>query len=307
MSRRGRLLFLAMSVIWGIPYLLIKVAVRELSAPQLVFARTAPAAILLIPIAWRRGYLAPLRKHWKAVLVYTAVEVAGPWFLLSTAEKRLTSSVSGLLIATVPLLGAVLVLIVGHGDDKLDGRRVLGLLIGLAGVAALVGVDVGGSDLRAVAEVALTALGYSIGPLIISRRFSEMPGLGLIAASFALTALAYAPLAMRGLPHHVSGEVIASVAVLTLVCTSLAFLLFFALIVEVGPARATVITFINPAVAVVLGVILLGESLTLGIAVGFPLILAGSFLATRRSRVPAVVPGASLGSLPGDDAAVAAP
>jgi drug/metabolite transporter (DMT)-like permease len=221
------------------------------------------------------------------VLAFSAIEVAGPWFLLSSAEKRLSSSVSGLLIATVPLIGAGLVMLVGQGDDKLDRRRFLGLLIGLAGVAALVGVDVHGADLLAVGEVTLTALGYAIGPLIISRRFAGMPGLGLIAASVALTAIGYAPLAARGLPHHLSAEVIGSVVVLTLVCTSLAFVLFFSLIVEVGPARATVITFINPAVAVTLGVVLLGESLTLGIALGFPLILAGSFLATRRSRIPA--------------------
>jgi drug/metabolite transporter (DMT)-like permease len=283
MSRRGQLLFLAMSVIWGIPYLLIKVAVRELSAPQLVFARTAPAALLLIPIAWRRGFLGPLWRHWRAVLAYSAIELAGPWFLLSSAEKRLSSSVSGLLIATVPLIGACLAVAVGT-DDRLDRRRLAGLLIGLAGVAALVGVDLHGTDLVAVGEATLTAVGYAIGPMIISRRFSDMPGLGLVAASLALTAVGYAPVALATFPHHVSGEALASVAVLTVVCTAFAFLLFFALIVEVGPARATVITFVNPAIAVTLGVVLLGEPFTLGIAVGFPLILAGSILATGASR-----------------------
>jgi drug/metabolite transporter (DMT)-like permease len=283
MSRRGLLLFLAMSVIWGIPYLLIKVAVRELSAPQLVFARTAPAALLLIPIAWRRGLLGPLWRHWRAVLAYSAIELAGPWFFLSTAEKRLSSSVSGLLIATVPLIGAGLAVAVGT-EDRLDRRRLAGLLIGLAGVAALVGVDLHGTDLLAVGEATLTAVGYAIGPMIISRRFSDMPALGLVAASLGLTALGYAPVALATFPHHVSGEAIASVAVLTVVCTALAFLLFFALIVEVGPARATVITFVNPAIAVTLGVVLLGEPFTVGIAVGFPLILAGSILATGASR-----------------------
>jgi drug/metabolite transporter (DMT)-like permease len=298
MSRRGLLLFLAMSVIWGIPYLLIKVAVRELSAPQLVFARTAPAALLLLPIAWRRGYLGPLWRHWRAVLAYSAIELAGPWFLLSSAEKRLSSSVSGLLIATVPLIGACLAVAVGT-EDRLDRRRLAGLLIGLAGVAALVGVDLHGTDLVAVGEATLTAVGYAIGPMIISRRFSDMPGLGLVAASLALTAVGYAPIALVTFPHHVSGEVLASVAVLTVVCTALAFLLFFTLIVEVGPARATVITFVNPAIAVTLGVVLLGEPFTLGIAVGFPLILAGSILATGASRQrPAAVP---------PDAAVIAP
>ena len=292
MSRRGQLLFLLMCVIWGIPYLLIKVAVRELSAPTLVFARTAPAALLLLPVARRRRYLRPLLAQWRVVLLYTAIEVAGPWFLLSSAEKRLSSSVSALLIAAVPLIGAGLALAVGH-EERLDARRLGGLLLGLAGVGVLVGIDLHGTNLVAVGEAALTAVGYATGPLIISRRFSDMPGLGLVAASFGLTAVAYAPLALTNLPEHVSGEVMASVGVLTLVCTTVAFLVFFALIVEVGPARATVITFVNPAVAVALGVILLGEPLSLGIAVGFPMILAGSFLATRqpRRRLAASAPG----------------
>jgi len=281
-----------MCVIWGIPYLLIKVAVRELSAPDLVFARTAPAALLLVPLAWRRGYLRPLLARWRWVLAYTAIEVAGPWYFLSTAEKHLSSSVSGLLIATVPLIGvgSAFALTVGRpgagssrSEDRLDARRILGLVLGLGGVAVLVGIDVHGSNLVPVGEVVLTALGYAVGPMIISRRFADLPGLGLVAASFGLTALGYAPFALSHLPQHVSGEVVSSVAVLTLVCTTVAFLLFFALIVEVGPARATVITFVNPAVAVALGVVLLGEPLTLGLAVGFPMILLGSVLATGAS------------------------
>ena len=190
----------------------------------------------------------------------------------------------------VPLIGAGLVLVVGHGDDRMDRRRLLGLLIGIAGVAALVGVDLRGNDLLAVGEVALTALGYAAGPLIISRRFANLPGLGLIAASFALTALGYAPFALSHPVGHLTVEVVAAVATLSLVCTAVAFLLFFALIVEVGPARATVITYVNPAVAVALGVILLGEPFTAGIALGFPLILAGSYLATgARAALAAVV------------------
>ena len=283
MSRRGQMLFVLMGVIWGIPYLLIKVAVRDLSAPTLVFARTAPAALLLLPVALRRNQLRPLLAHWRPVVAYSLIEVAGPWLLLSSAEKRLSSSVAGLLIATVPLIGAILGLAVGL-QDRLDRRRVLGLLTGLVGVAALVGVDLRGSSLIAVAEVALTAVGYAVGPMIISRWFADMPGLGLVAVSLGLTAAIYAPLAAVRVPHHVSGQVLAAVVVLTLLCTACAFLLFFALIVEVGPARATVITFINPAVAVSLGAIVLGEPLTLGIAIGFPLILAGSFLATGRAR-----------------------
>jgi drug/metabolite transporter (DMT)-like permease len=283
MSRRGWALFWAVSLIWGLPYLLIKVAVRELSAPTLVFARTAPAALLLLPLAVRGGSLRPLVARWKWVILYTLVEVAGPWLLLSSAEERLSSSLSGLLIATVPLIGAVLAWGIGH-EDRLDRFRLLGLMVGFGGVAMLVGVDVHGSNLIAVAEVAAVAVGYSCGPLIIIRQFADLPGLPLIATSFTLTALGYAPYALTHMPSHVSGEVALSVAGLALLCTATAFLLFFALIVEVGPARATVITYVNPVVAVLLGVTVLGESFTVGMAISFPLIFLGLYLATGRTR-----------------------
>lgn len=282
MSRRGKVLFALMGVIWGIPYLLIKVAIRDLAVPTLVFARTAPAAILLVPIAWRQGLLRPLVLRWRAVVAYTAIEVAVPWFLLPTAEKQLSSSVSGLLIATVPLIGAVLAVAL-KSTERLDGRRLAGLLLGLAGVGVLVGIDLHGTDVISVVEVLLTAVGYAIGPVIISRRFADLPGLGLVAVSFALVALGYAPVAMTHLPQQLPAEVLAAVAVLSLVCTTLAFLLFFELIIEVGPQRATVVTYINPVVAVALGVVLLGEPLTLGLAIGAPMILAGSVVATRSS------------------------
>ena len=288
MSRRGWLLFIAMSVIWGTPYLLIRVAVRELSPATLVFARTLPAAILLIPLAAHRGHLRPLLRYWRWIVLYTAVELALPWLFLSEAEQRLTSSTAGLLIATVPLIAVVLYRVVSPTTERITRRRFLGLIIGFAGVAALVGIDLRGTDLVAVAEIAVPAVGYSIGPLIISRRLSGLPSLGVVSASVALTAIVYAPVALTHLPRHVSFEVVAAVAGLAFVCTALAFLVFFALIAEVGPARSTVITYLNPAVAVLLGVVLLGESFTVGIAVGFPLILVGSVLATG-SPTPAVV------------------
>ena len=175
MSKRGWLLFSAMAVIWGIPYLLIKVSLRDLTPGTLVFARTGIAAILLLPLAAKRGMLRPLLAKWRILLVYTVVEIAGPWFFLSTAEQRLSSSVSGLLVASVPLIGAVAAIIVGGGghDDRPDARRILGLLVGLAGVAVLVGVDVGGSDIWAVVAIAITAIGYATGPMIISRKLAR--------------------------------------------------------------------------------------------------------------------------------------
>lgn len=282
MSRKGWLLFIAMSVIWGIPYLLIKVAVGELSPVSLVFLRTGIAALLLVPLAAARGSLRPLLPHWRALLVYTLIEVTAPWLLLSNAERHLSSSLTGLLIAAVPLIAAVLGLFVG-GDDRLDLRRAVGLVVGFVGVAALLGLDLSVIDAGSVAQVGLVALGYAIGPMIIARRLSRLPSLGVVAASLALTAAVYAPVGLAQLPHAVpSPPVIGSVVVLAVLCTAVAFLVFFALIAEAGPLRAQQITYVNPAVALALGVALLGEPFTIGAAVGFVLIVVGLLLATRR-------------------------
>jgi drug/metabolite transporter (DMT)-like permease len=272
-----------MSVIWGIPYLLIRVAVRELSPAELVFLRTGPAALLLMPLALRRGNLRGVAEHWRAIVLYSAVELALPWFMLFRAEKRLSSSVAGLLVATVPLIGAVLARLTGS-HEHFGRRRLAGLALGFAGVAVLVGVDLRGTDLLAVGEIGLTALGYATGPIIVARMFSDLPSIGVVTASLVFTAVGYAPFALaRPLPP-LSGEVIASVTVLMVVCTALAFILFFALIAEAGPARAVVITYVNPAVAVLLGVTALGEPFNAGVAAGFPMILVGSVLATSSSK-----------------------
>ncbi|HUG06219.1 MAG TPA: DMT family transporter [Candidatus Limnocylindria bacterium] len=283
MTRRGWLLFAAMGFIWGIPYLFIKIAVGELTPASLVFLRTAIGAALLLPIAAARNDLRPLLPHWKWIVVYTFVEVAAPWFLLSDAERRISSSLSGLLIALVPSIGAILAWATGS-DDRLDARRIAGLGLGFLGVAALVGLDVGASDIAAVAEVVLVALGYALGALIIARKLSGLPLFGVVAASLTLTFVVYAPVGIAQLPSTLpSPEVVFAVAVLGVVCTAVAFLLFLPLVAEVGPARATVITYVNPAVALALGVTFLAEPLTVGLALGFVLIVLGSVLATRRT------------------------
>jgi len=297
-SRKGWLLFVALCVIWGIPYLLIRVAVRELPPPALIFLRTAPAALLLVPLALHRGELRPLLARWRWVVAYTVVEIALPWLLLFHAELRLSSSVAALLVGAVPLIATVLYRAVGAGGH-FDARRLTGLFIGFAGVVVLVGIDMTGTDPLAVAEMLVVALCYATGPLIISRRLAGLPTLGVITASLALTAVGYAPAGLLSMPASVSAETLGAVAALALVCTVLAFLLFFALIREVGPSRSTVITYVNPLVAVLLGVIILGEPLTLGIAVGMPLILLGSVLGTAPSPKR---PGATPDERPSDPA-----
>ena len=292
-TRRGWILFGAMCVIWGIPYLLIKVAVGEVTPATLVFLRTAVGALLLVPLAAARGSLAPLIRYWRWVLIYTVVEVALPWVLLADAERRLSSSLTGLLIAAVPLIGVLLMRLTG--GERFEGRRVAGLVVGIIGVAVLLRLDVSGSDISAVGEVGLVALGYATGPMIIARRLSSLPSVGVVAASIALTAVVYAPVGIAQMPHALpSASVLLAVAILGVVCTALAFLLFFALIGEVGPVRATIITYFNPAVALALGVILLKEPFTVGAVVGFGLILLGSFLATRRGRQALKAPAPSV-------------
>jgi drug/metabolite transporter (DMT)-like permease len=272
-----------MGVLWGIPYLLIKVAVGELSPPSLVFLRTATGALVLLPIAARRGAISPLLAHWRWVLVYTVAELAIPWLFLSDAETHISSSLAGLLVAAVPFVGALLVLLTG-GDDRLDARRMAGLLVGFVGVAALVGFDLSGGNLGAVGEIAVVTIGYALGPMVIARRLGGLRPVGVVATSLALTAIGYAPVGVLQLPSHApSLKVVLAVAALGVVCTALAFVLFFALIAEVGPVRATVITYVNPAVALALGVLILGEPFTAGAVLGFALILLGSFLATRRT------------------------
>jgi drug/metabolite transporter (DMT)-like permease len=296
-----------MSVVWGLPYMLIKVADRALTPAMLVESRTAIASVVLLPLAFRQGELRPLLRAWRPLIAYTVAELAVPWYLLSDAERRLPSSLSGLLVAAVPLIAVVLAAATGQRNG-VDRQAVMGLLVGLAGVGALLGLDIGRGDLGAVGEVGVVAVGYATGPLLLSRYLSHLSGLAVSTVSLTLVALGYLPVAVWQRPGRVPpGTVIASVVVLGLICTALAFVAFFELIKEIGPTRATVITYLNPAVAVVLGVVFLGEQFKLGTGIGFVLILAGSWLSTApRDRVvrqanysAAIDPAETAGDTPG--------
>jgi drug/metabolite transporter (DMT)-like permease len=293
-SRRGLVLFAAMGVIWGLPYLLIKVAVREVEPSVLVLARTSIGAVLLLPLAIRRRQLRPVLQRWKPMLVYTAIEIAGPWFLLSTAEKHVSSSLAGLLVSAVPLVGAVLALALRDAQE-VNARTVGGLCLGVAGVAALVGFDVHGTDMAAVAMIGVVAVCYAVGPVILVRTLSDLPSLGVVAVSLVVCAAVYAPIGAAQWPSHAPpARPLLAIVGLGVVCTALAFVLFFHLIAEVGPLRATVITYVNPAVAVTLGVVFLHEKFKASTAVGFVLILGGSFLATALRRASDTEPVAAI-------------
>jgi drug/metabolite transporter (DMT)-like permease len=278
-----------MCLLWGVPYLFIRVAVRDLSPATVVFLRTGLGALLLTPVVIRRGGLGALVARWRPLLLYSAIEVAIPWWFLTDAERHLSSALAGLLLAAVPLF-AIGIAVAG-ASEVVDRWRALGLMLGVGGVGALVGLQLGHIDLVAVIEVLVTALGYAVGPVVLTRRLADLPPVNVVFASLAVSSLAWAPAAAATWPSSVSAKSAASVAALAVVCTAIAFLVFFALIAEVGPSRATVITFVNPAVAISLGIAVLGERFTVGMAVGFPLVLAGSVLATRLSPAAGAPPG----------------
>jgi drug/metabolite transporter (DMT)-like permease len=285
-TRRGWVLFATLSVFWGIPYLFIRIAVAELDPVEVAFGRTALGALVLLPLALRAKALRPLLTHWRWLLVYTGVEIVGPWVLIGHAETRLTSSTTGLLIAMVPIVAAIILTVAGH--DRLGRRRIIGLLVGFVGVALLVGLDIHLDDFVAILQILGVVIGYAIGPIIIAQKLGELPAIGVITTSLIIAAVVYAPFAVLLRPTSVSPIAIGSVVVLAVVCTAGAFLVMFALIAEAGPARMTLITYVNPAVAILLGALILDEPITPGLLIGFPLIILGSILGTWHTAAPEV-------------------
>ena len=286
MSRRGLILFLALGVAWGIPYLLIKVAVGELSPAMVVFSRSALASVLLLPLAFARGDVAPVLRRWPVLLIYTLVEIIVPWYCLSSAEEQLPSSIAGLLIASVPLVSIGVAFLLGRGV-RLSLTNWLGIAVGMGGVAAIVGLDVGGSHIGPLAKMAVVAIGYAVGPAILGHWLSDVPAIGVVALSLTITAVVYVPIVLLsgGFPDAwPSAKVISSVVTLAVVCSATAFLLMIALIAQIGPVRTTAITYVNPAVAMLAGAIFLNEKLTVWAILGLVLVLVGSYLVTHRKR-----------------------
>jgi drug/metabolite transporter (DMT)-like permease len=287
MSRKGWLLFGIMCVVWGIPYLLIKVADEGVAVPVVVFARTSLGALILLPLALRSGQLRMLRHKWRPLVAFTTLEMIVPWGLLTEAERRIPSSLAGLLVAAVPIIGVVIARLTG-GTEQLGPRRWAGLITGLAGVAVLAAPHMNGTSSWPVVEVLLVAVGYASAPLIAARKLADVPSLPMTAVCLSLAAIVYSPAALLDLPHRVPpARVLLALAALGVVCTAFAFIVFLELIREVGTARAMVFTYVNPAVAVTAGVFVLGEPFNTTIAVSFALILGGCVLATsqRQPRV----------------------
>lgn len=296
MTKRGWSLFLAMCLIWGLPYLFIRIAVEDISPAALVFLRTALAALVLLPIALVRGEVAPVLARWRPLAVFAVIEIMIPWVLLGHAEQRISSSLAGLLVAAVPLFGALAFLVTSHAE-RFTLSQTGGLVLGFAGVACLVGLDVSHIDLLAVVEMLGVAVCYAAGPIVLARSFSDVSGLGVMACALTLTAVVYTPFGLLDPPTDVPAKGWLSIVVLALVCTALAFVIFLELIKVAGPTRATIITYVNPAVAIALGVVLLDEKLTTGMLVGFPLILVGCAVAAGGSgpaEVAAPEPAADL-------------
>lgn len=286
MSARAWALFAAVSVVWGMPYLFIKIGVDDGITPGfLAWSRVTLAALVLLPVAWRSGALRGLPLRWLAL--FATVEIAIPFPLIGFGEQRISSSLAAILIASLPLVVAFLA-VRFDGAERPTPTRLIGMLIGLGGVIALVGIDIGGSEqaLLGAGAVLLATVGYAFGPLIVKQRLKGANPLGPVTAAMGVASILLLPFGIGDFPTQTpTEEAIASVVVLGLVCSALAFMLFFTLIAEIGPSRAAVITYVNPIVALALGVAVLGEAVTTGAIAGLLLILAGSWLSTD-GRLP---------------------
>ena len=293
MSRRAILLFLAVGVAWGIPYYFIAVANESFSTPSIVWLRVTIGALILLPIVIYRGDFRETLKNWRGVLLFASLEMVGPWYLITEAERTTASSLAGLMMTTIPFIAAF---ITGTFLGDRAARHpitITGLVIGFLGVFSLVGIDAlsGAIDIVPVSMLAVSAICYAIAPIVAGRTMPNVSGLSLSAVALAMVSVIYAPFAAFSLPADImkgpeTGGWI-SIVVLGAVSSAIAFVLFFELIKHVGPRRATLITYLNLLVASVLGIVFLNEPLTTGILIGLPLVVVGSYL-VGRDRPPKV-------------------
>ncbi|MDR9363376.1 MAG: DMT family transporter [Microbacteriaceae bacterium] len=288
MSTKGLTLFLLAGVIWGVPYFFTEFALASFSTPSIIWLRVTIGALVLIPLALRSGDLKKAIKYWPFVLAFAFIEMVGPWFLIPEAQRSVSSGLASLIITTVPFFG---ILIVGLRGDKTvwHPKTLLGLILGGIGVIGLVGIDVlrDNLELLPIGMLLLAALGYAIAPIIVSDKLRDVPMFAVIALSLAMVSVIYAVPAWVTLPTEIPEASLESwIGVLSLgvLTTAVAFVVFFTLVKEIGPARAELIVFVNVAVAVLLGIVVLGEPFTIGMMFGFPLIIFGSYLAIKQRQ-----------------------
>jgi drug/metabolite transporter (DMT)-like permease len=290
MSRKSALTFALVGFLWGIPYLFIKVAVDKDTgyAPAIVvFGRVLIGAMILLPLAFKdRSIFAALRGI-KYVAFYALLEMVIPWILIGTAEQKISSGLAGLLIASVPIWSNLITYFQGD-KDALKANRILGIGIGFIGVVLIVGIETftGTSDPLSILMVIVAAIAYAYAIIMIRNKLPDVSGIAINAVAMALTAIFYLPFTIAFWPDHtVSREATYSVIALGIFSTGIAFAFFFTLIADIGPTRASMVTYWNTAIAVVLGVLILSEPLTAGISIGLPLVMLGSWLVNRRVKV----------------------
>lgn len=279
------LTFAALSVIWGIPYLFIKLAVAEIPPLAVAWGRLALGAVILVPLAWRRGTLRTAARHWRPVCAFALAELVVPFPLISLGERWISSSLTAILIATLPFIVILLAPLFGL-RERLTVHRVAGLACGFTGVVVLLGVDPvqGLFGWAGVACVVVAVFGYAAGSLIVQRHLQGVDEFGAVALSLAAATIVLLPPSLVTLPHHMPSPLaLISVIVLGVVCTATALWLYFFLVAKAGAARATVFTYVNPAVATLLGVVVLREPLGVSLIAGLALILLGSWVAARRA------------------------
>jgi drug/metabolite transporter (DMT)-like permease len=284
-SRKSLFYFLLCGFLWGIPYLLMKVAVEEIPPSAIVAGRTLIGAAILIPVALYRKTFNGAVLGFKYVAFYALLEMIGPWILISTAQKKIDSGLAGLLISTVPIFAAIITSL--RGDHSVwQFKRMFGIVVGFIGLVAVVGIESfsGNSDPASIAMMILAAMGYSYAIIMVTTNLPLVDGIAINGLAMAITSIFWAPLAIAQWPAQVSLKPALSLIALGVLCTALAFLIFFKLLVEIGPARGSLVTYLNTSVAVVLGVIVLDEPITTGLIVGLPLVLIGSYLASKKSE-----------------------
>jgi drug/metabolite transporter (DMT)-like permease len=290
MSRKGWALFALVGVLWGVPYLFMKVAVEELSTPVIVFSRLLIGAVVLVPLAFYEKTLRPALKYWKYIALYAIAEMVIPWSLITNAQKDLSSGVVALLVATVPIWAT---LFAHHTGDSTAAHRtrIFGIALGLIGIVFLVGFesinDVG--NIRALIQVLIASASYAFAVNMITRKAPETSGVAINGIAIALSTVIFAPFAFTHLPSQMpSSKAILATIGLGVICTALAFWVFFIVLKEIGAARASLVVYPNTAVAVVLGILILDEQLTLAIAIGLPMVLLGSYFASRKPSAPVI-------------------